>query len=125
MSVSARLNVNAALITVPADVNAPLSPATLRYMRDHSKYVQCQAMRDLRLLHQANGGKLPRGAIMVLAKKYCNHGTDFVRVDNLQYRLKQEKIGKKTLDELCDNEKPVKWLKLPIPHLMMMMLMLF
>jgi hypothetical protein len=111
MRVSARLNVNAALIAVSADVNAPPSPATLQYRRDHRKYVQLQAMRDLRLLRQTNGGKLPRGAIMALVKKYRNRGTDFVTVYNLRYRLKQEKIGKKTLDDLCEDDKPVKRLK--------------
>jgi hypothetical protein len=49
-------------------------------MRDHRRYVQRQDMRDLRLL---NGGKLPLGAIIALVKKYCNHGTDYVTVDNL------------------------------------------
>jgi hypothetical protein len=57
MSVSARLHINAALVAVPIDVNAPPSPATLRYNRDNKKHIQRQALRDLCLLRRAKGGK--------------------------------------------------------------------
>jgi hypothetical protein len=104
MRVSARLNVNIALIAVPND--APPSPGLLRYNRDNKKHVQCQALWDFRLLRRANGGKLPRGAIMAMVEKYRKRGTDFVTVDNLRYRLKREKIGKKTIDEISADDRP-------------------
>jgi hypothetical protein len=107
MRVPARLNINVALMAVPIDENAPPSPGPLPYNQDNKTHIQRQAIRDLRLLHRANRGKLPCDAVIAIVEKYKKHGTNFVMLNNLRYCLKLEKIGKKTNDELGDDDQPI------------------
>jgi hypothetical protein len=83
---------NVDAVSVPSNDNglpSPPSPGHQTYLLKMKEQAQKSAFEELLETMAKNGGKLPRGSVVELVRKFEKHGCDYVSEDNLRYRLKK------------------------------------